>query len=324
MSEITYREAIVQALADELAADDDVFILGEDVGAAGGVFKTVDGLWERFGGRRVRDTPISEQAIVGCAIGAAVTGLRPVVDLMFADFAASCYDQIINELPKYRYMTGGQVSLPVTIRMANGAGGGFGAQHSQAAENWFLSEPALQVCVPGTPADAYGLLRSAIREDNPVLVLEHKNLFNTKGPAPAQGGLVPLGKADVVRTGEHVTVVATQLMRQRALEAAELLAAEGVEIEIVDPRTVAPLDVHTIAASVAKTNRLAIVQEAPVAGSWGSTLVGLVLAAAFDDFDAPPVLIGAPDTPIPYAESLEQAWLPSVERVVAAVRELVA
>jgi len=225
VSELTYREGVIRALEEELERDDRVLLLGEDVGAAGGVFQATAGLFERFGPRRVRDTPISEQAIVGCALGASVTGLRPVAEIMFADFAGVCFDQIANQLAKYRYMTGGQTAVPVTIRMANGGGVGFAAQHSQAVENWFLNVPGLKICVPGTPADAYGLLKAAIRDDNPVLVFEHKQLYPSRGPVPDADGLVELGKAAVVRTGSDITVVATQLMRHRALDAAEVLAA---------------------------------------------------------------------------------------------------
>jgi pyruvate dehydrogenase E1 component beta subunit len=321
MSEVTYREAINRALADELAADDDVFVLGEDIAAAGGVFKTTEGLLERFGSRRVLDTPISEQAIIGTAIGAAVHGLRPVAELMFADFAGVCFDQIANQLAKYRYMTGAQVTLPVTIRLANGAGAGFAAQHSQPVENWFLNVPGLKLAVPSNPADAYGLLRSAIRDPNPVLIFEHKGLFNVKGEL---GDPVPLGAAAVVREGADVTIVATQLMLHRSLEAAERLADEGIEAEVIDPRTLAPLDIDTIATSVERTNRLLVVQEAPTDGSWGASLVSRLIQEHFDTFDAPPHLLAAPDTPIPYAASLEAEWLPSVDRIFARAREIVA
>ena len=216
MSTLTYREAISLALADAMAEDEDVFLLGEDIAQAGGVFKLTDGLLERFGDRRVLDTPISEQAIVGAAIGAAVMGLRPVAEIMFADFTGVCFDQIANELAKYRYMTGGQVTLPVTIRAANGAGAGFGAQHSQPCENWFLNVPGLKIAVPGTAADAYGLLRSAIRDPDPVLVFEHKHLFTHKEEIDGGVATVDLGRGEVVRQGRDATLVATQLMRHRA------------------------------------------------------------------------------------------------------------
>jgi acetoin:2,6-dichlorophenolindophenol oxidoreductase subunit beta len=324
MTELTYREAIVRALGDELEADADVFVLGEDVGAAGGVFKTTEGLFGRFGAERVLDTPISEQAIIGTAIGAATQGLRPVAEIMFADFAGVCFDGIANELAKFRYMTDGQVDLPVTVRMANGAGGGYGAQHSQAVENWFLNVAGLKIAVPATPADAYGLVRAAIRDPDPVLVFEHKGLFNRRGPLDPGSAPLRLGQGEVVRAGGDATVVATQLMRHRALEAAEVLAAEGVEIEVIDPRTLIPFDLDLVAGSVERTHRLVVVQEAPHSGSWGASLVAELVAARFEDFDAPPAVVAAPHSPIPYAESLERAWLPDVDDVVAAVRRSVA
>jgi pyruvate/2-oxoglutarate/acetoin dehydrogenase E1 component len=318
MNGLTYREAIVHALADEMDADPDVFCLGEDIGAAGGVFKTTDGLFERFGARRVRDTPISEQAIVGAALGAAVRGLRPVAEIMFADFAGVAFDQIANQVAKYRYMTGGQASVPLTIRMASGAGSGFAAQHSQATENWFLNVPGLVLVVPGTPADAYGLLRSAIRSDDPVLVFEHKGLFGDRGDVPA-GHSVPLGVAEIVRAGDDVTVVATQLMRARAVAAAETLDGD-VGVEVIDPRTLAPLDLDTVIGSVERTGRLVCVQEAPASGGWGASLIASVTQHAFDSLDAPPQLVAADDTPIPYASVLEDRWIPTSERIIEAVR----
>ena len=319
----TYRQAITRALADELAGDEDVLLIGEDVGAAGGVFKATEGLFERFGGTRVRDTPISEQAIVGAAIGSAIMGLRPVAEIMFADFSASCYDQIANQLAKYRYMTGGQVTLPVTVRMANGAGGGFGAQHSQPAENWFLNHPGLKIVVPATPADAYRLLRGAVRDPDPVLYFEHKGLYNLSGELEPDEPDA-LGRAAIVRGGEHVTVVATQLMRHRALEAAELLDGEGASVELIDPRTLVPLDLATIRASVERTNRLVVVQEASPAGSWGASLIASLMQDGFELLDAPPLLVAADETPIPYAGPLEDAWLPSVARIADGVRATVA
>jgi acetoin:2,6-dichlorophenolindophenol oxidoreductase subunit beta len=322
MSELTFREGVTRALAEELERDERVLVLGEDVGAAGGVFQATAGLFDRFGPRRVRDTPISEQAIVGCALGASVTGLRPVAEIMFADFAGVCFDQIANQLAKYRYMTGGQTSVPVTIRMANGGGVGFAAQHSQAVENWFLNVPGLKICVPGTPADAYGLLKAAIRDDNPVLVFEHKRLYPERGPVPDGDGVVELGRAAIVRTGSDVTVVATQLMRHRALAAAEVLAEDGIDIEIVDPRTLVPLDLETIVGSVTKTGRLVCVQECPPGGSWGATVVASVVEQAWESLDVPPRLVSGDESPIPYAGSLEEEWLPSVDRIVGELRDV--
>lgn len=324
MTELNYRQTIARALGDALAEDPDVLFFGEDVAAAGGAFKTTPGLLERFGPRRVRDTPISEQAIVGAATGAAIMGLRPVAEIMFADFAGVCFDQIANQLAKYRYMTGGQVSVPVTIRMCNGAGSGFAAQHSQPAENWFLNIPGVKIAVPATVADLYGLLRSAIRDEDPVLVFEHKNLFAVKGDLPEQPELVPLGVADVVRTGADLTVVATQQMRHRADAAAEQLVAEGIGVELIDPRTLVPFDHETVAASLRKTSRLAVVQEASHGGSWGATLISHASQHHFELLDAPPMLIGADETPVPYSGPLEEAWLPSVDRIAAELRKLAA
>ena len=319
--EVNYRQAIALALGDELEADPRVVLIGEDVGAAGGAFKSTAGLFERFGPSRVRDTPISEQAIVGAALGAAIMGLRPVAEIMFADFAGVCFDQIANQLAKYRYMTGGQVRVPVTVRMANGAGAGFAAQHSQPAENWFLNIPGLKIAVPATPADLYGLLRSAIREDNPVLVFEHKNLFGVKGSLPEGDGFVPLGLADVVRSGRDVTIVATQQMRYRALEAAERLQERDVEVEVIDPRTLVPFDDRTVIESLGRTSRLVVVQEAPVDGSWGASLIARIVTQNFSLLDAPPALVAADSTPVPYASNLEALWLPSVDRIVEAVEQ---
>lgn len=324
MSETNYRKTIALAIADAMRADPDVFLLGEDVGAAGGAFKTTAGLFEEFGPRRVRDTPISEQAIVGAAIGAAMTGLRPVAEIMFADFAGVCFDQLTNQLAKFRYMTGGQVRLPVTVRMANGAGAGFAAQHSQSAENWFLNVPGLKIAVPGTVEDLYGLLRSAIAEDDPVLVFEHKNLFALKGNIPAENPFVPLGRAAVVREGSDVTLVATQQMRHRAAEAAAQLEVEGVSAAVIDPRTLVPFDDEAVANSLRRTHRLVVVQESPHDGSWGASLVARMMQDHFTLFDAPPLVIGTDATPAPYSAVLEQAWLPSVARIVAQARKLVA
>jgi acetoin:2,6-dichlorophenolindophenol oxidoreductase subunit beta len=321
-AELTYRKAIAQAIADELAADPNVLLIGEDVGAAGGAFKSTAGLFEEFGPRRVRDTPIAEQAIIGAAFGAAVMGLRPIAEIMFADFAGVCFDQIANQVAKYRYMTGGQASVPVTVRLSNGSGAGFGAQHSQPVENWFLNIPGLKIAVPGTVADLYGLLRSAVRDDNPVLVFEHKNLFGLKGELPAQTS-VPLGVASVARPGSDVTIVAAQQMRHRALAAAGLLAERGVDAEVIDPRTLVPFDDATVVESLGRTSRLVVAQEAPVDGSWGASLIARVVTSHFALLDAPPVLLAADATPIPYAASLEAEWAPSVQRIVSAVEKVV-
>lgn len=323
MSEVTYKEAIKLAIADAMEADETVFMLGEDIAAAGGAFKTTEGLMDRLGDHRVLDTPISEQAIIGAAIGASIKGLRPIAELMFADFAAVCFDQIANQLAKYRYMTGGQVTVPVTIRMANGAGAGFASQHSQTVENWFLNVPGLKIAVPGSPADAYGLLRAAVRDEDPVLYFEHKAMLNQKGELDDPPSY-DLGRAAVVRTGEDVTIVATQLARVRAEEAADLLAEDGISAEVLDPRTLAPLDMETIGTSIDRTSRLVVAQESPAPGSWGATVIARVLDERFDALDAPPVLVSGDDTPVPYAGPLERSWLPSAERIATPVRDLAA
>ena len=321
---VTYRQAITRGLADAMEADPDVFVLGEDVGAAGGPFKVTEGLFERFGPQRVMDTPISEQAIVGSAIGAAIRGLRPVAEIMFADFAGVCFDGIANELAKYRYMTGGQVTVPVTLRLGNGAGAGFAAQHSQTCENWFLNIPGLKMVTPATAADAYGLLRAAIEDPDPVLYFEHKNLYNHRDAEESELEVLPLGQAFTVRPGEHVTVVASQLMRHRAVEAADALAREDVSVELIDPRSIAPLDIDTIRESIERTNHLVVVQEAPAAGSWGATVITALMQESFEMLDAPPLLLAADDTPIPYAEALEAAWMPDADRIADAVRRTLA
>ena len=321
---INYRKVIARAIADELATDPTVVFLGEDVGVAGGAFKATEGLKARFGDR-VRDTPISEQAIVGAAVGAALMGLRPVAEIMFADFAGVCFDQLVNTLAKYRYTTGGQGSVPVTVRMANGAGAGYGPQHSQSAENWFLNIPGLKIVVPGTVEDLYGLLRSAIRDDDPVLFFEHKNLFALKGEIPAEPDdayLVPIGVATVVREGSDVTVVATQQMRHRAVAAANTLAEKGISAEVIDPRTLVPFDLDTVLGSLGKTSRLLVVQEGPPDGGWGASLISAVASRHFELLDAPPVLIASDSTPVPYSTPMEDAWLPASDQIVAAAERL--
>jgi pyruvate/2-oxoglutarate/acetoin dehydrogenase E1 component len=324
MSElVTYREAVIRALGAELESDPTVVLIGEDVGAAGGVFKATEGLHDRFGDKRVRDTPISEQAIVGTVLGAAVAGLRPIGEIMFADFAGVCFDQIANQLAKYRYQSGGQHAVPATLRMACGGSLGFGAQHSQCVENWFLNIPGLKLCVPGTPADAYTLLRAAVRDDDPVLVFEHKALYGVTGQL-SNGAALPIGKAEIVCGGTDVTVVASQLMRHRAVQAAEALEEEGISVELIDPRTIAPLDSETIVESVGRTGRLVCVQEASAPGSWGESVISRVALEAFELLDAQPALVAADQTPVPYARSLEEATLPGIARIAAAIRQVAA
>lgn len=317
---ITYREAVVRALDEEMARDPDVIFFGEDVGKAGGVFKVTPGLFEKYGPVRVRDTPISENAIIGAGIGAAVTGLRPVVELMFADFAAVTLDQIINQAAKMRYMSGGQIRVPLTIRAAQGGGAGFGSQHSQCCEAWFMHAPGLKVVVPSNPADVLGLLKTAIRDDNPVVFLEHKFQYAEKGEVPDGEHLIPFGNATVVRKGDHVTLVAVQKMVSVAAKAAEVLEAEGISCEIIDPRTLVPLDMETILASVRKTGRLITVEEAVQAGGWGADVATRVTDEAIWSLEGPVIRVTLGQSIIPFSGPLESHVIPSPERVVAAVR----
>ena len=321
MAELTYRQAVAAGIAQEMSRDPMVVLIGEDVGAAGGVFKLTEGLFERFGPERVKDTPISEQAIVGAAMGAAMTGLRPVAELMFSDFFAVTWDMVINQIAKTRYMTDGQVALPLVIRTANGAGLRFGAQHSQSVENWAMAIPGLKVVSPSTAADMKGLMAAAIRDPDPVIVCEHKALFATKGEVPDGDHVVPLGEAAVVREGSDVTVVALAAMVPRALEAAEILARDhGIDAEVIDLRTLIPLDAQAILRSVAKTSRLFTVEENPRVGGWGGEIAALVADEGFYSLDAPVVRITTPHVPLPSAATLEDAAIPTVERIVATIR----
>lgn len=323
MAEITYREAVVRALDEEMARDENVIFFGEDVGKAGGVFKVTPGLWEKYGNDRVRDTPISENAIIGAGIGAAITGMRPVVELMFADFAAVTLDQIINQAAKMRYMSGGQIKVPLTIRAAQGAGAGFGSQHSQCCETWFMHAPGLKVVVPSSPADVLGLLKASIRDDNPVVFLEHKSQYTDKGEVPDHADhIVPLGVANIVREGSDVTLVAVQNMVKVAKAAAEELAKEGISCEIIDPRTLVPLDVDTIVSSVKKTGRLVTVEEAIRAGGWGAEVATQVTENAIWSLEGPVVRVTMEAGIVPFSAPLEAQLLPNKERVIAAVRKV--
>ncbi|WP_413759811.1 alpha-ketoacid dehydrogenase subunit beta [Streptomyces sp. MMBL 11-3] len=300
----TYRQAVAEGLAREMRRDPAVVCLGEDIGAAGGVFKTTAGLYEEFGPRRVWDTPISEQAIVGAAMGAAMTGMRPVAEIMFADFLACCWDYLANEIPKVRYMTGGQVTVPLVVRTANGGGLGFGAQHSQAAENWALTVPGLKIAAPATPADVTGMMAAAVRSDDPVVFFEHKALFAAKGPPAPPGHVVELGEAAVVREGDDVTLVALAATVPVALAAAERLAGEGIGCEVIDLRCLVPLDAMTVLGSLAKTSRLVTVEENPYQGGWGGTLVSIVADEGFGLLDAPVRRVAAACVPLPFADAL--------------------
>lgn len=321
---ITYREAVAEGIAREMRRDASVVCLGEDIAAAGGVFKTTTGLRAEFGPDRVWDTPISEQAIVGAAMGAAMTGMRPVAEIMFSDFLACCWDYLANEIPKVRYMTGGQVTVPLVVRTANGGGLGFGAQHSQATENWALTVPGLKIAAPATPADVIGMLAAAIRSDDPVVFFEHKGLFATKGPPAPPGHVVELGRAAVVREGGDITLVALASMVPLALKAADVLAGEGIEAEVVDLRCLVPLDAATVLASLRKTSRLVTVEENPYQGGWGGTLVSIVADEGFGLLDAPVRRVAGECVPLPFADALEQQVIPTVDKVVTEVRRLAA
>jgi pyruvate dehydrogenase E1 component beta subunit len=321
---ITYREAVAEGIARELRRDPSVVCLGEDIGAAEGVFKTTVGLFTEFGPRRIWDTPISEQAIVGAAMGAAMTGLRPIAEIMFSDFLACCWDYLANEIPKVRYMTGGQVTVPLVVRTANGGGLGFGAQHSQAVENWALTVPGLKVVAPSTPADVVGLMAAAVRSDDPVVFFEHKGLLASKGPAAPPDHVVELGRAAVVRPGTDVTLVALAWTVPIALAAAETLAGEGVSAEVVDLRCLVPLDMRTVLDSVARTSRLVIVEENPYQGGWGGTVASIVADEGFETLDAPIRRIASACVPLPFADRLEDEVMPTVAKVTGAVRRLAA
>jgi pyruvate/2-oxoglutarate/acetoin dehydrogenase E1 component len=318
---ITYREAVAAGIAQEMRRDPTVVCLGEDIGAAEGVFKTAAGLFAEFGPERVWDTPISEQAIVGAAMGAAMTGLRPVAEIMFSDFLACCWDYVANEIPKMRYMTGGQVTVPLVVRTANGGGLGFGAQHSQAVENWALAVPGLKIAAPSTPADMVGLMAAAIRSDDPVLVFEHKQLFASKGEPPPGDHVLPLGVAEVRRQGDDVTLVALASTVPTALAAAERLAGDGIGCEVIDLRCLVPLDARMVLDSVARTSRLVIVEENPYQGGWGATVASIVADEGFYDLDAPVKRVAGACVPLPFAANLEQAVVPTADRVATAVRQ---
>jgi 2-oxoisovalerate dehydrogenase E1 component len=320
--ERTMAEALNQALYAELERDARVFVMGEDVGLIGGIFQVTRGLREKFGEDRVRDTPISEATFVGAGVGAAIAGLRPVVEIQIWDFIAMTMDQVVNQAAKFRFMLGGRPTVPLVIRGPQGGGIRLAAQHSQSLEAWFAHVPGLVVVAPSTPYDAKGLLVSAIRDDNPVIFLEHKVLYATRGPVPDAAYAIPLGRADVKRVGSDVTVVATQVMVGRALAAAADLDKEGVSVEVIDPRTLVPLDEGMILASVAKTHRLVIAHEAVKRGGFGAEIAALVAEKAVDELDAPIARVGARGVPMPYNDALERATIPSVDDIVAAVRHV--
>jgi pyruvate dehydrogenase E1 component beta subunit len=323
MREITYSEALREALRQEMRRDEHVFIIGEDVGIYGGAFGVTRGLFEEFGEERVIDTPISELGIAGAITGAALTGMRPVGEIMFMDFMTLASEQLVNQAAKIRFMFGGKATLPFVMRTPAGAGTGAAAQHSQSLENWFVHIPGLKVVMPSTPYDAKGLLIASIRDDNPVIFIEHKLLYRVKGPVPEEPYTIPLGAAEIKREGQDLTIVATSVMVQRSLEAAAQLASEGIEVEVVDPRTLKPLDAEPIIRSVMKTGRVLIVHEACKTGGYGGELAALIAESeAFDYLEAPIVRLAGRDMPIPYNRTLEYHAVPQVENIVAKAREL--
>lgn len=319
---ISYREALNDAMREEMQRDSNVFILGEDVGFYGGAFKITEGLFAEFGEKRVVDMPIAEGLIVGAAIGAAMVGLRPIAELMTVNFALLAMDQIVNHAAKIHYMFGGKARVPIVIRAPGGGGKQLAAQHSQSLESYFLHCPGLKLVMPSTPEDAKGLLKESIRDDGPVIFLEHENLYNTKGEVPSEDYTTPFGKASIKRNGRDLTIVAYSNMVLTALEAAEQLEKEGISVEIVDPRTLNPLDIHTILASVKKTNRVIIVEEDWKTGGVGAEIASQIYENALTSLDAPIIRVAGKDTPMPYAKNLERAAIPQVEDIIQAVINL--
>ncbi len=323
--ELSYAEAIREALRQAMRSDPRVILLGEDIGVYGGAFGVTDGLLEEFGPERVRDTPISEAAITGCAIGAALTGLRPVLEIQFMDFLALCMEQLVLQAAKIRYMFGGQTQVPMVVRAPAGAGTGAAAQHSGSLESWFVHTPGLKVVAPSTPYDAKGLLLASLRDGNPVVFVEHKLLYRTRGPVPEEPYEVPLGQAEVKRQGRHVTVVATSAMVPRALRAADRLEEEGISVEVVDPRTLRPLDTETLLRSVRKTGRVVVVYEAVKTLGIGAEIAARIAESdALYYLQAPMVRLGGAECPIPYSPSLERAAVPQEEDIIEAVRQVMA
>ncbi len=323
MAELTYREAVAEGIAQEMERDQRVAFIGEDVAGAGGVFKATVGLLDKFGPKRVIDTPISEQAIMGTAMGAAMTGMRPIAEIMFSDFLAVCWDFVANEMSKSRYMSDGQLPCPLVVRTGNGAGSRFGAQHSQSVENWAMAIPGIKVVAPSTPADVKGLMAAAVRDDDPVIFFEHKSLYATKGEVPDGEHVDTLGTAKIVRQGADATIVALAMMVTQALEAADKLEAEaGIDAEVIDVRSLVPLDTQTILSSIAKTGRLFTVEENPRLCGWGAEIASIAADEAFWDLDGPIVRITTPHIPLPAADNLEDLALPNAQRVFETVRKV--
>ncbi len=322
MRELTYTRALHDAMVEEMERDESVFLVGEDIAEMGGISGATKGLISRFGAKRVRQTPLSEAAFMGLSVGAAIAGLRPVVEIMYVDFVTVCWDQIINQAAKLRYMSGGQLTIPLVIRTQGGGGTSEAAQHSQSLEAWFAHVPGLKVVMPATPADVKGLFKSAVRDNNPVVFLEHKLLYETKGEVPDNEHLVPLGEADVKRIGTDITVVATSLMVHKALAAAESLANE-ISVEVIDLRTLVPLDFECLRESVAKTGRLLVVQEACTRCGFGSDIVRRITQECFDYLKVAPRVVGGANLPMPFSHALETACIPQEETVIDAIKTIV-
>jgi pyruvate/2-oxoglutarate/acetoin dehydrogenase E1 component len=322
MREISFSEATLEAMSEEMSRDERVFVMGEDIARQGGIFGQFKGLPQKFGPDRVRDTPISETAIVGAGVGAALAGMRPVVDMHFADFITVCMDEVVNQMAKIRYMFGGQCTMPIVLRAPDGIIRSAAAQHSQSLESWFLHVPGLKVVIPSNPADAKGLLKAAIRSDDPVLYFEHKALFPTKGPVPEGDHLTPIGKAGVVRPGRDITIVSYSMIMHRVREAADKLAGEGIDAEVIDLRTISPIDTETIFASLVKTHRLLIVHEAVKTGGVGAEIAARVAEDALDLLDAPVARLGAPFVPIPFSPALESLVKIDAEKIAQKAREI--
>jgi acetoin:2,6-dichlorophenolindophenol oxidoreductase subunit beta len=320
--ELTYVKAYNEALAQAMREDENVFVVGEDVAGYGGVFRFYDGLLAEFGNRRMIDTPISEMAIVGLGVGAASRGLRPVVDIMFMDFLAVCLDQVVNQAAKMKFMFGGEVRVPLVITVASGAGLSAGAQHSQSLEAWLAHTPGLKVAMPSSPYDVKGLMVTAVRDDNPVIMMLNKKLLGAKGDVPEETYGLPFGEAATLRTGNDVTVVALGRMAIEAAAAADQLAGEGIAVEVIDPRTVQPLDIDTIAASTRRTNRVLVVHEAVTFGGLGAEIAAQIQDVAFDHLDAPVLRIGAPFSPVPFSPVLESTYVPDRSAIVDGCRRL--
>lgn len=322
MREITFSQATLEAMTEEMKRDDRVFVMGEDIARQGGIFGQFKGLADEFGADKVRDTPISETAIMGAAVGAALAGMRPVADMHFADFMGVCMDEIFNQMAKVRYMFGGQCTVPVVVRAPDGIANRAAAQHSQSIEAWFLHMPGVKVVAPSNPADAKGLLKAAIRDDNPVIYFENKILYREKGPVPEGEYIVPIGKANVAKEGKDVTIISYSIMMKKAFEATEILAKEGIDVEVIDLRTISPFDKETILESVKKTHRLVIIHEAVKQGGVGAEISAFIAEEAMDYLDAPILRFGAPFVPVPFSPPLEDAYKMKTSDIVEGIRKM--